>query len=268
MILVTGYKGFIGKNLFDKLIQLNYSITGLDDEYFLEEDWQGWLKKYLNDKSPSFVFHVGACSDTLETDVNYMLTRNYESTRIISSWCERNGVGLVYSSSAANYGTTGHSPTNLYGWSKKIAEDFVLLRGQIALRYFNVFGPGEEDKGRMASVAYQSWIKNKKKEEIKLFPGNPTRDFIYVRDVVDANIVAMKNYKSLFGSYYDVGMGVSSPFEDILENLDIPFTYTDSQEIPIGYQFFTKADKSKFIRGWEPRWTLTSALSDYKKYLG
>ena len=120
----------------------------------------------------------------------------------------------------------------------------------------------------MASVAYQSWIKNKKKEEIKLFPGNPTRDFIYVRDVVDANIVAMKNYKSSFGSYYDVGMGVSSPFEDILENLDIPFTYTDSQEIPIGYQFFTKADKSKFIRGWEPRWTLTSALSDYKKYLG
>jgi ADP-L-glycero-D-manno-heptose 6-epimerase len=267
MILVTGYKGFIGKNLFDKLIQLNYSITGLDDEYFLEEDWQGWLKKYLNDKSPSFVFHVGACSDTLEIDVNYMLTRNYESTRIISSWCERNGAGLVYSSSAANYGTSGRTPTNLYGWSKKIAEDFVLLSGQIALRYFNVFGPGEEGKGRMASVAYQSWIKNKRKESIKLFPGNPTRDFIYVRDVVDANIVAMKNYKSSFGSYYDVGMGVSSPFEDILENLGIPYTYTDSQEIPIGYQFFTKADKSKFIRGWEPRWTLTSALSDYKKYL-
>ena len=130
MILVTGYKGFIGKNLFSWLVQNNYSVIGLGEEYFSERDWQSWLKKYLDEKSPSFVFHVGACSNTLETDPNFMLSRNYESTRIISSWCEKNAISLVYSSSAANYGSDGNLPSNLYGWSKKISEDFVLLKGE------------------------------------------------------------------------------------------------------------------------------------------
>lgn len=268
MILVTGYKGFIGKNLFSWLVQNNYSVIGLGEEYFSERDWQNWLKKYLDEKSPSFVFHVGACSNTLETDPNFMLSRNYESTRIISSWCEKNAISLVYSSSAANYGSDGNLPLNLYGWSKKISEDFVLLKGGVALRYFNVFGPGEEAKGNMASVAYQSWIRYKSGQEIKLFPKRPTRDFIYIRDVVEANVVAMKGYGGLFGKYYDVGSGVSSPFEDVLEGLDIPYSYTNPEEIPKGYQFFTQADTSKFMRGWEPRWNLSGALLDYKKYLG
>ena len=118
------------------------------------------------------VFHVGACSDTLETNVDYMMTRNYESTKIIMDWCVKNNKPMIYSSSAANYGTNNLYPSNLYGWSKYVGEGYVISNGGIALRYFNVYGPGEEDKGKMASVAYQMFIKNTKGEKITLFPKN------------------------------------------------------------------------------------------------
>lgn len=263
-ILVTGHKGFIGKLLYTTLQELGYNVYGLDDEYLTKDDWFTSLPIWLNALNPNAIFHVGACSDTLEQDVNYMMERNFESTKILVDWCVRNSVPIVYSSSAANYGTNNQYPANLYGWSKYAAEQYLLAKGGLALRYFNVYGPGEENKGRMASVAYQMMLKQQDNQEILLFPKKPQRDFIYVKDVVLANIHALDNYQKLCGSYYEVGLGVAHSFEDVLDNLGIAYSYTPEQAIPKGYQFYTCCNKYKWMPDWKPKFTLQAGLEDYK----
>lgn len=264
-VIVTGTRGFIGLNLMNELNKFGYLTHGFDDSYFLLDNWEYELLKTLNTLDYDAVFHVGACSDTLEQDVNYMMTRNYESTKIIANWCRENNKPLIYSSSAANYGTNDRYPSNLYGWSKYVAEDYVVSNGGVGLRYFNVYGPGEQNKGKMASVAYQMSQKYKNGEEIKLFPLKPKRDFVYIKDVINANIHAFDNYEKLKGKYYEVGSGVAEPFEKIMEVLEIPFTYYEENIIPKGYQFYTCSDKNKWMDNWEPKWNLINGLKDYIK---
>lgn len=264
--LVTGSKGFIGKNLV-QTIKEDYEIFELGEEIFESDNWTNLFLLLLIGMKPSVVFHVGACSDTMEISVNYMMTRNFESTKIISDYCSENNVPLVFSSSAANYGTNNHYPSNLYGWSKYVSEQYVISNGGIALRYFNVYGPGEELKGTMSSVAYQMFVKNNLGQEIKIFPNNPTRDFVYVKDVVDANIFALQNYKDLSGEYYDVGTGESKSFEEMLNIMKLPYSYHPDWMIPNGYQFHTESDKSKWMKGWQPKYNLEEGLKDYQIYL-
>lgn len=262
-VIVTGTRGFIGLNLMMELTRQGYLVHGFDDSYLLSKNWEKDLILTLNTLEYDAVFHVGACSDTLEQDVNFMMVRNYESTKIITKWCKENNKPIIYSSSAANYGINNRYPSNLYGWSKYAAEDYVTLSGGIGLRYFNVYGKGEYHKGKMASVAYQMSQKYKNGEDIKLFPLNPKRDFVYVKDVVSANIYALKNYETLKGNFYEVGFGEARPFEDILNILNIPFSYHDTSIIPKGYQFYTCSDKNKWMNGWEPKWNLEKGLKDY-----
>lgn len=266
-VLVTGDGGFIAKNLIGELKKRNIKVIGLSSEYLNDKEWWDSLEFYLKEGDFDFIFHVGACSNTLEMDPNYMMIRNYESTRILSDWAKDEMVPMVYSSSAASYGEDGFLPSNLYGWSKKIAEDLCVENRQIALRYFNVYGPGEERKGKMASVAYQMFQKNKSGQKISLFSGKPTRDFIYIEDVVLANIYAMENYEDIEKKWYDVGTGKSRSFEDVMENLSISYDYLPSENIPKGYQFFTQADPKKFLPGWSPTYTLEKGLKKYFDYL-
>lgn len=249
--LITGTKGFIGgtlKKYFDNPLELNEDTP-------ITREW-------LDEHKPQAVFHVGACSNTLETDVNYIMLTNYESTRIISDWCYDNNVPLIYSSSAACYGNNGLHPSNLYGWSKYVGEQYVLSRGGIALRYYNVYGPGEEHKGRMASMAYQMM----KAGETKLFPGEPKRDFIYVDDVVFANLHALAHYDVLSGKKYDVGLGEAHSFEYIADVLEIPYTYHNSSAIPKGYQFYTCSNPRWWMPGWAPQYSLKTGLKLCKTY--
>jgi len=109
--------------------------------------------------------------------------------------------------------------------------------------------------------------KNKSGERISLFPGKPTRDFIYIEDVVLANIYAMENYEDIEKKWYDVGTGKSRSFEDVMENLSISYDYLSSENIPKGYQFFTQADPKKFLPGWSPTYTLEKGLKKYFDYL-
>jgi len=266
-VFVTGTRGFIGKNLMNDLNLKGYITFGFDDSYLNYENWEEKLLEILNSLKYDVVFHVGACSDTLETDTNFMMVRNYESTKVMVDWCVRNGKQFIYSSSAANYGTNGRYPSNLYGWSKYVAEDYVKLNGGICLRYFNVYGPGEEEKGRMASVAYQMFLKKRNNDDVFLFPKKPLRDFVYVKDVVDANIFALENYEELKGNYYEVGSGVARGFEDVLNNMGITYQYTSEESIPNGYQFYTCSDKQKWMTGWESKWDLETGIKDYKNYL-
>lgn len=264
--LVTGSKGFIGKNLVKKISD-NYEIFELGEEIFESENWPNLLALLLIGMKPSVVFHVGACSNTMELDVNYMMTRNFESTKIITDYCKENEIPLIFSSSAASYGINNIYPSNLYGWSKYVSEQYVVSNGGIALRYFNVYGPGEELKGTMSSVAYQMFIKHKSGQEIKIFPDNPTRDFVYVEDVVSANVHAMNNYKKLCGQYYDVGSAESKSFEEILNIMSLPYSYHPKWMIPKGYQFHTKSDKNKWMEGWTPKYNLQEGLKQYLIYL-
>lgn len=260
-VIITGTKGFIGSNLKEEL-KSKYRIVEINEDFLDTPDWTEKIQDFF-DEEISAVFHIGACSDTLEQDVNYMMKVNYEFTRLVSDLCSSRGIPLIYSSSAANYGTNGEYPSNLYGWSKYAAENYVVSKGGIALRYFNVYGPGEQNKGRMASVAYQMYRKFISGEKIDLFPKNPTRDFVYIKDVISANVYAFEDYDLLKGRYYEVGSGESRPFEDVLNILQIPFAYLPEESIPDGYQFFTMSNNKKWMSGWSPEWNLEKGLSDY-----
>jgi ADP-L-glycero-D-manno-heptose 6-epimerase len=265
-VLITGSKGFIGKNLLER-IKNDYEVYELNEEIFDSENWYLILQLILVGIKPSVIFHVGACSDTMQKDVQFMMIRNFEATKIFSDYCKENSIPIIYSSSAASYGVNNQHPSNLYGWSKYVAEQYVISNGGIALRYFNVYGPGEELKGTMASVAYQMFEKNKRGESIKIFPQNPKRDFIYVDDVIDANLFGFENYDHLCGEYYDVGFGESRSFEDVLNILGLNYTYHPEWMIPEGYQFITCSDKNKWMTEWNPKYNLEEGLQKYLVYL-
>lgn len=266
-ILVTGDQGFIGLNL-KKALLLNedYTVYGLDKELFYSPNWKQDLELYLDRVCFDVIFHVGACADTLNQDVEYMMTRNYEATVIISNWAKIDNIPVIYSSSAANYGNS-EGERNLYAWSKYAGEQHIITNGQIALRYFNVYGPGEDHKDKMASVAQQMFIKHRNNESVRLFPCYPMRDFVYIEDVINANLHALKNYNQLAGKWYDVGSGEANTFESVLKYLDIPYTYTDISEIPNNYQMHTQANKYNMMPDWEPKYTLEQGLKLYKEYL-
>lgn len=265
-ILVTGTNGFIGKNLVKKLND-KFSILSINEDIFNKKNWQSYLQNFLLKNKINGVFHVGAVSNTLEKNVNFIMIRNCEFTDIISQYCAKNKIPLIYSSSAANYGIDGKTPSNLYGWSKYIGEKIALLNGGVALRYYNVYGPGEEDKGKMASIAYQMWKTFNKGKAVKIFPNKPKRDFIYIDDVISANINAFENFKKIKGNYFDVGTGKANTFEKVLELLEIKFTYMEESDIPNGYQFFTQANSNKFLPGWTPKYDIKTGINCYKEYL-
>ena len=195
------------------------------------------------------------------------MERNYESTKVLVDWASSNKVPLVYSSSAANYGTNGRFPSNLYGWSKYVGEGYASSNGCISLRYFNVYGPGEVDKLNMASFFQQATLKTKQGEVPKLFPGEPRRDFVYIKDIISANLKAYENYELARGGIFDVGTGEPRTFESALEILNIEYEYTLFESKPIGYQEYTCADRGKRVPGWEPKYSLEAGLNDYRETL-
>ena len=267
-VLITGSQGFIGSRLVSHLSKTNEcQIFTLTEDIFDNDTWVDDIKLMLLSIQPDVIFHVGACSDTLEQNVNYMMILNFESTKVLMDFAKENDVPFIYSSSAANYGTNDLYPSNLYGWSKYVAEQYVISNGGIGLRYFNVYGPGEENKGRMASVAFQMYQKYLNGDKIFLFPKKPSRDFVYVKDIVEANLYAWKNYDSARGKFYEVGSGESRTFEDVLDNFEISYNYLDESHIPDGYQFYTCSKSELWMDGWFPQWKLENGLKDYKVYL-
>ena len=238
MILVTGQDGFIGSALMKFLKGKGHKVVGMEKSFLDEPNWQDAVIRHLNTWNPDSVFHVGACADTQNYDINYMMKYNAECTMIISNWCKQKEVPMIYSSSASCYGTNGVSPNTIYGWSKYLGEKAVIGN-----------------------------IKHSRGEEIKLFPCTPHRDFIFVRDVVNANYLALINYNDNRAGYYDVGTGKARKFEDVLDIMRIDYKYADERDIPKGYQFYTEADKSKFLQGWKPYYTLESGLDTYVREL-
>lgn len=266
-VLITGSQGFIGKQLHKSIDSTErYSICTLE-EAFIANHGVSAIDQFLNELDPEIIFHVGACSNTLESDIQYMMEVNVLATMHFADWARSNNRTLIYSSSAACYGTSGIAPSNLYGWSKYVAERYVSAKGGVSLRYFNVFGPGEEKKGSMASMFFQAFNKYIRDEQVMLFPGRPMRDFVFVHDVVNANLQAAHLFDSISGGVFDVGTGISNSFETGLELMQIPYSYYPENKIPFGYQFCTKADTSKWIPGWKPLHDFRRNILEYKDFL-
>ena len=267
-VLLTGCHGFIGRNVNDVLMETKgiKSVICIEKDYMNYDGWKSSLVKAVQDCD--VVIHIGAISDTMLQDVNEMMYYNFWLSKQIFDIASQYNKKVIYSSSAACYGTNRTFPSNLYGWSKYLAEQYGISNNKkfVALRYFNVYGPGEENKGKMASIAYQAWKHNlltSGEKPFKLFPKNPKRDFVFVDDVVSANIHAIESESGV----YEVGSGVANSFETVMECLKLKYEYVNEINIPKGYQFYTCSTKSRWMNGWCPEYNIEYALKSYRRYL-
>jgi ADP-L-glycero-D-manno-heptose 6-epimerase len=249
-IVVTGAAGFIGANL---LRALNYrgesEILAVDNLAFADKfrnlaefdiadflDKDEFLARVRRRElaRPDIVFHQGACSNTTETDGRYMMSNNFRYSVDLLDWCQESRVPLVYASSAAVYGLgpafaetrSAERPLNVYGYSKLLFDQVVRRRiaagakaPRVGLRYFNVYGPREGHKGRMASVAYHHFHQFRSEAKVRLFEGShgfengeQRRDFIHVDDIIKANLHFWERPTS---GVYNVGTGRAQSFNDV-----------------------------------------------------
>lgn len=250
MIVVTGGAGFIGSNLVRGLNRRGYTdILVVDDltegdkfvnlvdgkiaDYLHKDEFRERVARGQFGKIEA-VLHQGACSDTTERNGHYMLDNNYRVTLELFQYCQANKIPLLYASSAAVYGAGPvyaenalyESPLNVYGYSKFLFDQVLrrhletLTAPVVGLRYFNVYGPNEQHKGRMASVAFHNMNQFKAEGHVRLFggwdgyvDGGQLRDFIYVDDVVDVNLFFL-DHPSTSG-IFNCGTGRAQPFNDV-----------------------------------------------------
>ena len=249
-VVVTGAAGMIGANLVHGL-----NAIGVDDVIAVDDMSDGGKFRNLLGASVSdyfdrrdfyarfaagelgkvdCVFHEGACSDTMEQDGRLMLDLNYRASKILLDACQAQGARLLYASSAATYGGSAsfreepefERPLNVYGWSKLLFDQVVrralpAAKTQIAgFRYFNVYGPREQHKGRMASVAFHTFNEWQATGRVKLFgeyggytAGEQRRDFVAVSDVVAVNLWFLEHPEA--SGIFNLGSGRAQPFNDV-----------------------------------------------------
>lgn len=284
MIIVTGGAGFIGSNLVkalnnrgrrDILVVDDLSdgrkfinLADCDIGDYLDRD--DFLERILMDESfgtLQAVFHQGACSTTTEWDGRYMMENNYGYSKALLQYCTERGVPFLYASSAAVYGGSSvfkearsyEKPLNVYGYSKFLFDHYVRTRlpefkSQVAgLRYFNVYGPREQHKGNMASVAYHFNRQLHAGERLRLFEGSggyadgeQRRDFVYVGDIVSLNLWLLDN--TGVSGIFNAGTGRSQTFNEVAQTVIDYYGKGQIEYIafPKGlkaaYQNFTEAD--------------------------
>lgn len=315
MIVVTGAAGFISSCLVGKLNHEGFNDIVLVDDFSREDrkvnyksktytalvdrmEFPEWLRE--NEKLVQFIFHLGARTDTTEFDESIFDELNLEYSKTIWKLCVEFGLPLVYASSAATYGLGEHGyvdshdivdklePLNPYGRSKNDFDIWALAQEEkpyfwAGLKFFNVYGPNEYHKGRMASVVFHAFNQITSTGAMKLFRshrddyenGHQMRDFIYVKDVVDVCYFLMNHRKD--SGLYNLGSGIARTFLDLAKNtfyamdLEPDISFIDTPEdIRDKYQYYTQADMSKLksIGYDKPFYTLEDGINDYvRNYL-
>jgi ADP-L-glycero-D-manno-heptose 6-epimerase len=249
--VVTGAAGFIGSRLVAALNRAGVSeILAVDDlengakaknlagveieDYLDKREFLSQLETGRLDGGIEAVLHQGACSDTMETDGRYMMENNYAYSKALFDWCQDEAVPFIYASSASVYGAgrefaevrENENPLNVYGYSKFLFDQYVRKRledrsAQVAgLRYFNVYGPNEAHKGRMASVAFHAFNQFRAEGRVKLFEGGggygdgeQQRDFVHVDDAVAVNLFLLEN-RDVSG-IFNCGTGHAQTFNEL-----------------------------------------------------
>lgn len=250
MIIVTGAAGFIGSNLvrglnargFDNIIAVDdltdgdkfVNLVGCQVSDYLHKDEFRRMVETGSLRNVKAVLHQGACSDTTERNGHYMMDNNYRVTRELFDWAQAQRVPFIYASSAAVYGAgpeyrealENERPLNVYGYSKFLFDQVVRKRMNnltapvVGLRYFNVYGPHEQHKGRMASVAFHNMNQFLELGHVRLFAGwdgyadgGQMRDFISVDDVVSVNLHFLDHPE--ISGIFNCGTGRAQPFNDV-----------------------------------------------------
>ncbi len=291
MIIVTGGAGFIGSNLIKLLNQAGHTnIVAVDDltdgtkfANLVDLDIADYLDKdeflarvVAGDPFEEWdeieaIFHQGACSATTEWNGKFVMEVNYDYSKALLHFCIARGIPFIYASSAATYGGRNDNfiedrrfeqPLNVYGYSKFLFDEYVrrllpTTNSQIVgLKYFNVYGPREQHKGSMASVAFHLNNQMKAGQNPKLFEGcdgfgngGQTRDFVYVEDVCKVNIWFWKNAGK--SGIYNCGTGRAEPFLNVAEAVVKHHGRGQVEFIPFPdhlkgrYQSYTQADLTK-----------------------
>ena len=293
--LVTGGAGFIGSNIAKTLEAQGHEVTVLDDFAknghfknligFKGDVITADLFQYIpQDMYFDAIFHEAAITDTTVMDQKAMMEQNVEAFKNLLAFAAENNIKkVIYASSAATYGngpvpnveTQPTHPENVYGFSKAImdnvARQFVEDNNDmtvIGLRYFNVYGPGEYFKGKMASMVYQLYNQMKQGKRPRVFKnGEQQRDFVYVKDIVKINLCALNNGKE--SGVYNAATGIPRDYNEIIACLNKEMGMNLAPEyIDNPYPFFqlkTQADitKSKEKLGYEPDYTLEAGIADY-----
>jgi len=301
--LITGGAGFIGSNLA-RALKEKYpearifvlddfssghfkNLLGLEAEVITGDVRDRSLWEYLR-KNFRFdaVFHQAAITDTTVEDQKLMMETNADAFRLLLDSALRWGAKVIYASSAGVYGNTpppmreeeGLLPENVYGYSK-LSMDFIAKRYveeyphlQITgLRYFNVYGPREEYKGKSASMVFQLALQMLKGKRPRIFKwGEQKRDFVYVKDAVRANLLAFE--KGVSG-VFNVGTGRARSFNELVEilNRELGTSYKPEYfDCPYDfYQEHTEADltKAREALGYEPLYSLEEGVKDYLPYI-
>ncbi len=285
MYLVTGGAGFIGSHIVKALndrgenkiivvddLEESAKFTNLQDcqisDYFDRIEFMHRLELGLPNQLPKAIFHQGACTDTMEYDGRYMMETNFTFSKLLFEFAAENNIPFIYASSAATYGNSrdfsikdaNERPLNIYGYSKLAFDQYIRANFDksdacvVGLRYFNVYGPREIHKGKMASMVYQLYSQIKENSVARLFEGTDgyddgeqRRDFVFVEDLVKINLYYAE--REAWKGIVNAGTGKAQSFNEVAraifkalgkpENIEyIPFDKTLTGK----YQSFTEAD--------------------------
>ncbi|MBN1392420.1 MAG: ADP-glyceromanno-heptose 6-epimerase [Sedimentisphaerales bacterium] len=310
MMIVTGGAGFIGSAIIAALNKRGITDILVVDEHGKDKsenlanlsfsdyaDKTDFLKTLVGKKDSSnieSVFHIGACSDTTETDAEYLEKNNYQYTAVLAQWATGANIRFIYASSAATYGdgAKGFSddeekieqlqPLNLYGDSKQrfdlLAREKGLFKRIAGLKYFNVFGPNEYHKGNMRSFVVKAFEQINATGKVRLFKscnpdyadGEYKRDFLYIKDAVDMTLFFYDNPE--INGLFNIGAGQARTWNDLVKAVfaamgkSAYIEYIDMPEsIRNQYQYFTQADITKLrSAGYKKKITsLEDAIKDY-----
>lgn len=305
-IVVTGGAGFIGSGVIRALNDQQIDNIIVVDLLDTSDKWKNLVgKRFLDildkdhlfewlqgreDQIQAFI-HLGACANTLELDGRYLLENNYRYSLRLAEYAFQHGHRFIYASSAATYGDGNlgfsdrdplgqYEPLNMYGYSKHLFDLWLknhhLLNRAVGLKYFNVFGPNEYHKGRMASAILKmvpdalntGKIRLFKSSEPEKYPdGGQIRDFIYVKDVAEMTIQFLDNDLS---GIFNIGSGKEQTWNALAHAVinalgtKVEVEYIDMPPDLVGkYQNYTCADMEKSVQLYQPRYSLSAAVQDY-----